>query len=137
MATTIRPEISNKNKWHIGRERYYELKHFCLQYPEWKKKLAELAYSTYPQQLGFIGADGQLCNPTEKRVIDRDIYISNIAMVNKVIEETDHELAVYILQSVAYGRSFTYLQTVMRIPCCRDVFYDRYRKFFWLLDKVR
>lgn len=137
MATTIRPEVSNKNKWHIGRERYYELKHFCLQYPEWKKKLAELTYSTYPQQLSFIGADGQLCNPTEKRVIDRDIYVSNIAMVNNVIEETDHELAIYILQSVAYGKSFTYLQTVMRIPCCRDVFYDRYRKFFWLLDKVR
>jgi hypothetical protein len=28
------------------------------------------------------------------------------------------------------GRWFTY-------PCSRDYFYDRYRKFFWILDGVR
>ena len=137
MATVIRPEISNKSKWYISRERYYELKHFCLQYPEWKKKLAELNYATYPQQLGFIGADGQLCDPTEKRVIERDLYLGNIEKVDRAANEAEHDLALYILQAVAYGRSFTYLQTVMRIPCCRDVFYDRYRKFFWILDKIR
>lgn len=37
MATVIRPEISEKNKYWIGRHRYYELKHFCLQYSEWKR----------------------------------------------------------------------------------------------------
>ena len=137
MATVIRPEISNKSKWHISRERYYELKHFCLQYPEWKKKLAELNYSTYPQQLCFIGSDGHLCNPTEKRIIEREIYISNIEKVDKALNDADSDLSFYLLQAICYGKSFTYLQTAMRIPCCRDVFYDRYRKFFWLLDKTR
>ena len=137
MATNIRPETSKRNKWYINKERYYELKHFCLQYPEWKKKLAELSYATYPQQLGFIGADGKLCNPTEKRAIERDIYQSCIEKVDRALEDTDRELAVYILQSIAWGRPFSYLQTVMRIPCCKDVFYDRYRKFFWILDKIR
>ena len=137
MATTIRPEISNKSKWHISRERYYELKHFCLQYPEWKKKLAEISYATYPQQLCFIGADGQLCNPTEKRTIDRDLYLSQIEKVDRALEEADKVLSFYLLQTICYGKSFTYLQTVMRIPCCKDVFYDRYRKFFWILDKIR
>lgn len=137
MATTIRPEISIKSKWHIGRERYYELKHFCLQYPEWKKELAELNYATYPQQLCFIGSDGLLCNPTEKRVIDRETYISNIEKVNRAIDAAEKDLGYYLLQSVAYGKSFTYLQTALRIPCCKDVFYDRYRKFFWILDKIR
>lgn len=137
MATTIRPEISDKNKWHISRERYYELKHFCLQYPEWKKELLKLDYATYPQQLSFIGSDGKLCNPTEKRVIDREIYISNIEKVDKAISETDKDLGLYLLKSVGYGVSFTNLQTIYRIPCCRDVFYDRYRKFFWVLDKIR
>ena len=37
MATAIRPEISEKNKYWIDRHRYYELKHFCLQYPLWKR----------------------------------------------------------------------------------------------------
>ena len=37
MATEIRPELSEKNPYWIGKHRYYELKHFCLQYPIWKK----------------------------------------------------------------------------------------------------
>ncbi len=36
MATTIRPEISQNNEYWISKHRYYELKHFCMQYPLWK-----------------------------------------------------------------------------------------------------
>ena len=42
MGTTIRPELSEKNPYWIERHRYYELKHFCLQYPIWKKASAPL-----------------------------------------------------------------------------------------------
>lgn len=38
MATTIRPELSEKNPYWIEKHRYYELKHFCLQYPIWQKQ---------------------------------------------------------------------------------------------------
>lgn len=34
MSTTIRPEVSEKNQYWIEKHRYYELKHFCLQYKE-------------------------------------------------------------------------------------------------------
>lgn len=30
MATEIRPELSEKNPYWIGKHRYYELKHFCI-----------------------------------------------------------------------------------------------------------
>lgn len=39
MATTIRPEVSKKSKYWIERHRYYELKHFCLQYTGKQKKV--------------------------------------------------------------------------------------------------
>lgn len=42
MGTTIRPEISKKNRYWIDKHRYYELKHFCLQYPTWKKAHSSL-----------------------------------------------------------------------------------------------
>ena len=38
MATVLRPELSKKNKYYIDKHRHYELKHFCLQYPDWKKE---------------------------------------------------------------------------------------------------
>lgn len=41
MGTTLRAELSEKNPYWIEKHRYYELKHFCLQYPIWKK-----AYTT-------------------------------------------------------------------------------------------
>ena len=35
MSTQIRPEISQKNPYWIPKHRYYELKHFVMQYPAW------------------------------------------------------------------------------------------------------
>ena len=42
MGTTVRPELSKKNRYWISKARYYELKHFCLQYPGWRKAYSEL-----------------------------------------------------------------------------------------------
>lgn len=42
MSTTVRSEISKKNIYWIEQHRYYELKHFCLQYPLWKKAYSEI-----------------------------------------------------------------------------------------------
>lgn len=37
MGNIIRAEVSEKNPYWIEKHRHYELKHFCLQYPIWKK----------------------------------------------------------------------------------------------------
>lgn len=42
MGTVIRAEISKKGKWWISKHRYYELKHYCLQYKEMKEELESL-----------------------------------------------------------------------------------------------
>lgn len=42
MSTSIRPELSPKNCYWIEKHRYYELKHFCLQYPTWRRKYNSL-----------------------------------------------------------------------------------------------
>ena len=55
MATEIRPELSEKNPYWIGKHRYYELKHFCLQYPIWKKAYnALLGLSSRPNDLDIF-----------------------------------------------------------------------------------
>ena len=48
MATVLRPELSSKNKYYIDKHRYYELKHFCLQYPEWKKSYSAFDDTNLP-----------------------------------------------------------------------------------------
>lgn len=43
----------------------------------------------------------------------------------------------YILLSVTEGMPWTELEMMEEIPCSRGTFYDRYRKFFWILDQRR
>ena len=55
MGTTIRPELSEKNPYWIEKHRYYELKHFCLQYPIWRKAYSVLdGYSNPPKDLASV-----------------------------------------------------------------------------------
>ena len=76
-------------------------------------------------------------DPTAKRAIMKAHYSERIKLLERIALETDNCLHNYILKAVTEGRSYTYLKTVMNIPCGRDMYYDRYRKFFWLLDRAR
>lgn len=138
MATLIRPEISEKNKYWIDRHRYYELKHFCLQYPIWKKAYLSLdGFSKRTNELGTVTKNNIPTNITEKCAISKTFYSERIDMVERASKEADPDLYNYILKAVTEDVSFNYLKTVLGIPCSRDTYYDRYRRFFWLLSKER
>ena len=138
MATVIRAQISEKNKYYIDKHRYYELKHFCLQYSEWKK-----AYASCNESIIF--ASNVERNPssnthsdlTAKYAMKKAYYAERIKLIEKTAEEADEFLHSYILKAVTEGLSYTYLKSKMDIPCGRDMYYDRYRRFFWLLSELR
>ena len=138
MATKIRPEISSNNKYWIDKHRYYELKHLCLQYLSWKRTYAALdelgmTCSLFDKQPGG-GAPGDL---TAKYAIRKAQYAEKIQMIENAAKGADEDLYVYILKAVTEDLSFTYLKTRLEIPCGRDMYYDRYRRFFWLLSEAR
>ena len=136
MTTVLRAELSTKNKYYIDKHRYYELKHFCLQYPIWKKVYAELEAVDIP--LSIIGQESinpDPSNPTMKRALMKVFYTERIKLIEKTAMDTDPYLYSYILKGITEEKSYTYLKTVLGIPCGRDMYYDRYRKFFWLLSK--
>lgn len=136
MGTIIRPEISRNNRYWIDKHRHYELKHFCLQYPEWKKayRLSTSISSSIGDQSSRGSSYG---DPTAKQAIRRARYLERIELIERVAGEADEDLHNYILKAVTEGLSYTYLRTKLNIPCGRDLYYDRYRKFFWLLDNAR
>lgn len=138
MATVIRATISEKNEYYIDKHRYYELKHFCLQYNEWKK-----AYASCNESIIFASdferktSSNVPSDITAKYAIRRAYYGGRIKLVEKAAMEADEFLYPYILKAVAEGLSYTYLKTKLDIPCGRDMYYNRYRKFFWLLSEAR
>lgn len=138
MATVIRPEISTKNKYHIDKHRYYELKHFCLQYSSWKKTysaLNELGITS--SILSGMPSGTSISDLTAKYAIRKALYAEKIKMVEQAAIGADPDLYVYIIKAVTEGLSYTYLKTKLEIPCSRALYYDRYRRFFWLLNESR
>ena len=138
MATVIRPEISAKNKYYIDKHRYYELKHFCLQYKEWKKAYANCNESIiFASNLEKTSSSNIPSDLTAKYAMRRAQYGDKIKLIERLVKETDEYLYPYILKAVTENLSYTYLKTKLEIPCGRDMYYDRYRKFFWLLSDAR
>lgn len=139
MGTKIRAKLSEKNKYWISKHRYYELKHFCLQYPLWKRAYAALDdiclsstnLDIITSSCGFPG------DPTAKCALMKVYYSERIEMVEKAAMAADKDLYFYILKAVTEEASYSYLKTRLEMPCGKDMYYDRYRKFFWLLSKER
>ena len=138
MATIVRAEISEKNKYHIDKHRHYELKHFCLQYPKWKREYS-LCSSVGPKITNFqqFISGNTLSDPTAKSAVNRYFYLERIKMIELAAKQAGEDLGEYILKAVTEGLSYTYLRNTLKIPCSRDAYYERYRKFFWLLNRLR
>lgn len=133
----IRADISKVNPYWIDKHRYYELKHFCLQYPTWKQLYLESdGYQRHRiSDVRVIG--GYMSDPTFEAA-DRKLYFqSKMEMVEQAAIQSDPELKNYILRAVTEGLSFTFLKARLEIPCGKDMYYDRYRRFFWLLSRLR
>lgn len=129
MTTLITPGLSKSNKYYISKHRYYELKHFCLQYPEWKKKI--IIFERSIKNANFID------DPTGENATKLADLENNIKLIHNISLQADESLSNYIFKAVTEERSYTNLKTMLEIPCGKDMYYDRYRKFFWLLDKER
>lgn len=134
MGTDIRPEISEKNSYWISRHRYYELRHFCMQYTEWMKNyvsldgLPEKSHSIIVQTGNSESAD-----PTAKYAEAKLYFRERLDMVTRIASEAAGDLDNYMILAVTRGLSYNKLMP----PCCKEVWYAAYRRFFWLLDKAR
>ena len=138
MATTIRAEISDKNKYYIDKHRHYELKHFCLQYPSWKKAYADFDDTSISlSTIESVPTSNLPGDPTAKRAVMKAHYSERINLIERIAMEADRYLYEYILKAVTEGLSYTYLKSRLNIPCGKDMYYDRYRRFFWLLSESR
>lgn len=135
MSTEIRPEISKKSKYWLSKHRYYELLHWCRQYDEWWASRSEHLNTLNSAALISIKEGKSTKSIVEEAVIKLDSVNKKIDLIHETVKEADPELADYILYSVTHGVGYTNLKTVKDIPCSKNYFYEKYRRFFWLLDK--
>ena len=101
MGTVIRPEISVKNRYWLPKHRYYELYHFCLQYPEWKKNYLSLdGYASKSASIVEQNGQHEATNPTAVYAEARLYYRERMEMIENAAKEAAADLYLPMLRAV-------------------------------------
>lgn len=129
-----RSELSQKNKYWIPKYRYLELKNFCMQYNDWKLALKEI---TLIQAHPETSSSNNFSDPTSHMAEKRLKYEQNIRLIEETAIIAEPSISKWLIKGITESYSYDYLHLKLDLPAGRDLYYDRYRKFFWLLDKRR
>ena len=112
-----------KSKYELSKHRYYELKHFCLQYPEWEKL--------------YFDADGwqteaskPVSDTTSRDGIKRADLATRMDMIRDICKSVCGEYSEMVFQYVIFGSK-------PKLTSNQLDFWYYYRKFFWELSKQR
>lgn len=97
--------------YDLSRDRFKELKHFCLQYPEWRRRYLEL--------YGHPGSPKG--DPTGEEAAGRADYIRAMSLIERTAIDTDKDYSWYIFLAVTTGKRAEGLELYLR-------------KFYWLLS---
>lgn len=121
----------------ISKNRYAELKAFCLQYGEKKSKIKYgISAAQYDGQPKAHSTGSQ----TERQAMDNVIYMKDCAMIEEAAIRTNPEIWRYIIKSVTLGLSYEFIEydnEQGKIPMCRRDFYGTRKKFYAILNEMK
>lgn len=121
----------------ISKNRYQELKAFCLQYEEKKNKikrgLTGIAYDTSP---GGAGTG----KPTERAAVRNASYQEDCEMIERAAIAASPEIYPYIIKSVTEDLPYKFIEydnDLGGISVGINEFYGYRRLFYHFLDKLK
>ncbi|MBQ1208727.1 MAG: hypothetical protein IIX65_09370 [Lachnospiraceae bacterium] len=123
-------------KWKISAHEFYMAMHFAYQYHEWKKELTGLTDTSKAIQYSDMPKGSLNPDPTGDLVERREHLVRNIDIVESCARKADPELYEWLMLGVTNdGINYESLRTLKCIPCSRNTYYERRRKFYYLLSK--
>lgn len=134
-------ELSPKNPWYIPKLRYLELKNYCLQYYEWGEAYTDIlnqVRSSHSYQL--TNCTNDIHRTVESTMALAGWYYDQMRLVRRCIRKVcgkNQLLTRLIFAGVTENKSYD-SQVAADPDLCvipRNVYYDEYRKFFYILDK--
>lgn len=121
----------------ISRNRYKELKAFCLQYEEKKEKIR---YGLSSSKSGGTPGGNYPGSPTEAQAISNAMNERDCRMIEEAARKAGPDVWKYILKSVTQGLSYELIEWDSeegKIPVCRCDFYGTRRMFYSILNKMK
>lgn len=123
-------------KYNISRHRFAQLYHFCLQYPEWRDELKYKTDNVCSVEITDMPTAHNNESNVEKLAIRRAQLESKCKLIEQTAMEADPDIYQYLIKAVTCECiSYNYLRTYMGIPCGKNYYYDKRRKFYYLLSK--
>ena len=111
-------------EYDIGRHRFCELKHFCMQYPDW------VACYRRVKGNGLCKGEDDITGDTAVQKAD---YGHAIELIETTARATSLAYADYILKSVTEDVSYSYLKD-KGLRCDKNTFDELRGRFFYLLS---
>jgi hypothetical protein len=123
-------------RYEISKHRFYELYHWCLQYKEWKDELKYATDTLKSPQITDMPHGSGTGDATSNLAMRRAKLSEQCEMIEETAKEADAELWEYILKGVTdETASYTYLRQIMNIPCGKNYYFEKRRKFYYLLSR--
>lgn len=105
-----------------------------MQYNEWRDELKYKIDTVKSVEITDMPLTHSNGDSTSRLACRRAELNRKCELVEQTAIEADSELYQYILKAVTNeGVSYNYLKMVMNIPCGKKMYYDRRRKFYWLI----
>lgn len=120
------PDLS---KYEISGFAYRELLYFCWQYPEKAAKLRDLRSLTLAPPNGTPRGNAP-GNPTERKAINALKYSTDCEMIEQTAIEAGAGIYSWLLKNIT-EKGMTWER--LNPPCGRRQFYEKRRRFFYLL----
>lgn len=132
-------KMSYEGKYKLTRAEYNHAKWYALSFNEWLDEYNSLKDSV--SAISYENADmphgkNKVSNPTLDLAERRAELSKKMDLIIKCSEEAGGDLSEYIFKAVT-NESVTYesLTALLQMPCGRTLFYERRRKFYFLLAK--
>lgn len=121
----------------ISRNRYKELKAFCLQYEEKKEKIRYGISSAKNKGLPGGSYPG---SPTEAQAVSNAMNERDCRMIEEAAVKANPDICKQLLKSVTQNLSYEFIEydgERGRIKVCRTDFYGYRRLFYSILNKMK
>lgn len=132
----IRPVIK-RNDWQLSKHEFYFVYHYALQYTEWNDMVNAIASidTPDPDESDMPKGNG-ISDTTFRKAVKISKYKDKMRMIENLVRETDATIYCWLLKGVTTeGCTYNYLKMVMNIPCGKNYYYEKKRKFYYLLSK--
>lgn len=124
----------------ISKNRYRELKAFCLQYDEKKSEIqygtsgSSSAWENVASRMGFVG------KPVENQAVKNELYAKDCRMIEEAAIRADPGIWKYILRSVTQDLPYEFVEydeELGRITVGKTDFYSYRRLFYFYLHRLK